>query len=354
MLGLVLFTGGLWLDLAEPSSPTVKVASVIVPHERDYFATIIDIGTPEDVAHEYQEEFAALNDQLFVESQRAADFGAQIIFWSEVNGWLYPEDMEAFLARSQQFARENRVYFSPAYMVLRYGDITSDNMLAMITSEGKIAYTYTKTMSWYPTDSDGIIHSVETPYGTLSSAICFDMDFPGFINQAARQNVDIMLDPALDWESIKPYHTYVGLFRAVENGFSIVRSVNMGTSIAVDYTGSVLAYQDYFDTTDPVMIVDVPTEGVWTLYGTLGDWFAYVNIAFLAGLLGWVIIGEIVKGKKQRDRILARDMINSNGRDSVGVHNRGGDKHTPRPDGIDCTHRCRWETETVDGWDSAC
>jgi apolipoprotein N-acyltransferase len=68
----------------------------------------------------------------------------------------------------------------------------------------------------------------------------------------------------------------------VENGASVVRQVNAGTSMAVDYQGRLLAYQDFFTTEERTMYVDVPTEGVATPYALLGDWFAYLNLALTA------------------------------------------------------------------------
>jgi len=286
-LGVILLLGGLRLSF-EPASDTVRVAGVTVAQPRDYWGEIIDRSTPADQAHAFAGEMASLNDALFAQSARAAQAGARIVFWAEAEGVVFPEEEAAFVARGRAFAAEHEVYFAPAFIILRYGQATADNKVLMITPAGDVAYSYTKTKSWYPTDSDGILHFVDTPYGRLSSAICFDMDFPAFIHQAAKENVDIMLVPAFDWEPIKPYHTQVGLFRAVENGFSMVRQVNQGTSMAVDYQGRLLAYQDYFTTADPLMAVDVPTQGARTLYGALGDWFAYLSIA---GVLALIVAG---------------------------------------------------------------
>jgi apolipoprotein N-acyltransferase len=65
----------------------------------------------------------------------------------------------------------------------------------------------------------------------------------------------------------------------------VVRQANAGTSIASDSRGTVLARQDYFMTEDRMMLADVPTEGVRTVYGCLGDWFAWTSIAGFALLL---------------------------------------------------------------------
>jgi len=105
-----------------------------------------------------------------------------------------------------------------------------------------------------------------------------------------------VLVPAFDWESIK-FHYQVGLFRAIENGFSVVRQTNEGISVAVDYRGRILAYQDFFATSDRTMISDVPTRGVKTVYAILGDWFAYTVILFVIVLIGVVVYRELGFGR---------------------------------------------------------
>jgi apolipoprotein N-acyltransferase len=294
---VVLLGGAARLTLARPATPTVRVGGVTMPHTRDYWAEIVDLGTPRDVAHQFEAEITALNDQLFAASEQVVAGGAQIVFWSEGNGVVYEEDEAAFLQRAQVFAQEHQVYFAPAILTLHYGQTSTDNKLVMITPQGEVAFTYVKTISWYPTDSDGILHVVDTPYGRISAVICFDLDFPALLHQAVQQNVDIVLVPGFDSEGIKPYHTQVGLFRAVDSGFSIVRQVNTGTSMAVDYQGNLLAYQDYFRTADRTMLADVPTQGVKTVYGVLGDWFAYANVLFVVGLIGWAVYARLQQGK---------------------------------------------------------
>jgi apolipoprotein N-acyltransferase len=294
-LSLILAVGGFRLTHA-PEAPVVRVAGVTLPHPRDYWGAVVDLGTPPAEAQRYAAEAAELEDALFAASERAVVGGAKIVFWSEGNAVLYPETVDAFFARARAFAQTHQVYLMPAYIVFQYGEATSANALALITPEGEIAYTYTKTKSWYPTGSDGVIHSADTPYGRIGAAICFDMDFPGFIRQAGQQGVDIMLVPAFDWEPIKPYHTQVGLFRALENGMAVVRQVNSGTSMAVDHQGRLLSYQDYFTTEDRLMLADVPTRGVKTVHTVIGDGFAYLNLA-LASLF-MIVALDLFPSKK--------------------------------------------------------
>ena len=152
----------------------------------------------------------------------------------------------------------------------------------MFTPEGDHAFTYQKTKSWLPVEADGVIRSIDTPYGIVAAAICFDMDFPDFIRQAA--GADIMLVAGYDSERIRPFHTEVALIRGIEGGYSIVRQVNDGTSMASDFRGTMLSRQDSFTTEDRIMFADVPTSGTRTFYQTAGDWFAWASVALFAFL----------------------------------------------------------------------
>jgi apolipoprotein N-acyltransferase len=75
------------------------------------------------------------------------------------------------------------------------------------------------------------------------------------------------------------------VFRAVEQGFSMVRQANQGRSAAVDGYGRVYGELDHFTTEDRVLRAELPVGRVPTLYAHLGD-----SVGALSGLaaLGWV------------------------------------------------------------------
>jgi apolipoprotein N-acyltransferase len=54
---------------------------------------------------------------------------------------------------------------------------------------------------------DRKLRSLDTPYGRLSSVICFDADFPQLLRQAGALGTDILLDPSNDWRAIDSWHT---------------------------------------------------------------------------------------------------------------------------------------------------
>ena len=106
-------------------------------------------------------------------------------------------------------------------------------------------------------------------------------DFPDIINQIRNKNIDIMLVPANDWYEISPYHTYVASARAIEHGFNLVRSTGHGLSASFNYKGEVISKLDYFNTSEHMMLTDIPKNGLNTVYSILGNYFAYLCILFL-------------------------------------------------------------------------
>lgn len=287
VLAAVMVFGWARLAFDKPKSVTVRVASITEPHDRDYWA-ITDAGTPAADAESIKPVMAKIQDNLFASSQKAADYGAKIIFWSEGNCPMYEDDFDAFMTRAKSFAKDNGVYFMPAVVNLLYGETKNMNLAIMINPEGEVEFRYEKTISWYPSDSDGVIPVIDTPYGRLSTAICFDNDYPMLISQA--NDSDIMLIPAFDTKKIDDFHTRVAFLRGIENGYSTVRQSNEGSSISADYLGNTLTYQNYFRTEDRVMISDVPMRGKTTLYGLTGEIFLWLDFAAFAALIVYYFI----------------------------------------------------------------
>ena len=66
----------------------------------------------------------------------------------------------------------------------------------------------------------------------------------------------------------------------------MVRQTNDGLSMTMDYQGNVLAAMDHFTARDHVMISQVPTQGASTIYGHIGDLFAWLWLAASAVMTG--------------------------------------------------------------------
>jgi len=103
------------------------------------------------------------------------------------------------------------------------------------------------------------------------------------VRQAGQKDVDILLLPSSDCDSVADSHAQQAPFRAVENGVALARPTRQGISLATDGQGRLLGHKpDYFVSNERTLVVSVPTRGNDTWYASVGDGLAY---AIAAGLL---------------------------------------------------------------------
>jgi len=247
-----------------------------------------------------REAMRAITDSLFSLSQQAAAKGAKIITWSEANCLALPRDEPAITARGISFASANRVYLLMALGVIHSGPVTPgtkflENKAILLGPDGTVLNVFHKNnpvpFAEASEAGNGIIPVIVTPYGRLSTSICYDADFPDQMRQLGKNKSDILLLPSGDWYAISPYHSYMALFRGIENGCSVVRQVSGGLSLAADYRGRIYASQDYYNPGPKAWIAEVPVEHVFTLYSVIGDGFAFGCIGAAALILLLVAAG---------------------------------------------------------------
>jgi apolipoprotein N-acyltransferase len=307
LLALVLLGGGVRLALFPPQSQTVRVAGIsasravytramqLIHHPLTSFlsgkATQADVETIRRAA-------TMLNSDLLAQSQQVA--GARIIVWSECGAVTLQEDEPSLLAQAAALARNARIYLDMGLCVLSSQAPHMRDQAILIGPQGQLIWSYDKARPVPGLDplvpGNGKVPIVTTPYGRISNVICFDGDFPYLSRQAGQAQASLMLIPSNDWRQIDPWHTQDITFRAIENGFSLVRQTSNGLAIAVDYEGRVLASSNYFATGDQVMIASVPTQGTQTIYTLVGELFAQLCIAGLLVLIG----SALVRSPKQR------------------------------------------------------
>lgn len=300
VLAIALVGGGARLAFFPPDAESVRVAG-ISPGESASAGMHQTLGVAaggvldaqsvsrEDPAN-VRVAFEASNADLLSRTRQAARAGAKIVVWSEQAANVLASDEPAFLADAAAVAREEGIYLQVADLVYLPESPFARNQTNMIGPSGKVLWTYDKAhpipgLESYPA-GDGSVPVVETPYGRLATVTCFDADFPAL----ARVSADIMIVPARDWAEIGGVHSQKASLRAIENGYSLVRQAQYGLSGAFDPQGRSLSAQDYAATKDPTMIADVPTRATPTIYGLIGDAFAWLSIAGTVLLVGTSLV----------------------------------------------------------------
>lgn len=244
-------------------------------------------------------------DAYFEATAREAQAGAQLVTWPEIAGLGPASEEETWVSGAGEIARQYGIYVAlPIFSFYpdtgEPGGQPAENKLLLIDPSGVVVLEHVKyggsIFEGYRVQGDGILRYVQAPFGALSGAICWDLDYPGTVQQAGANGTGLMLAPSSDWLTIDPIHTHMAVFRAIENGMSLVRQTNAGLSMAVDAYGRVLAQTDFFGATDRTMVAQVPVEHVATLYTAFGRWLEWLAPA---GLLALVVISRVQRMRSQ-------------------------------------------------------
>jgi apolipoprotein N-acyltransferase len=220
-------------------------------------------------------------EAYFSETVREAQTGAKVVIWPEGAGLTIDSDESFNIAQAQEVARENGIYLAIGFVV-QYRDTTQpiENKFLLIDPTGTVMIDHIKysTAMLEPKRlvGDGKLQFATTPFGVFSGVICWDIDYPTVIQQVGKNETGLMLVPSRDWLEADPIHSHMAVFRAIENGTSLVRQVEDGLSIAVDPYGRILAQTDFFGTTDHTLVAQLPTKHVNTIYTLFGCYFEWL------------------------------------------------------------------------------
>lgn len=219
-----------------------------------------------------------------------ADAGANIVVLQEGAGMGTSDQVENLIKDVSTIAKEKNIYI--VLPVFDLGKTPAENKVHIIDPSGKVVLTHVKyggnefegTLK-----GDGILQTVDTPYGKLSAIICWDADFPNIVKQAGAQNVDLLFIPSQDWLGVRDIHAGMATFRAVENGMTVFRQTGQGVSLVSDAYGNVLnrvdSYEELENNFAGIQKVQTPIGSVNTLYPSIGDLFGNMMLLSLVGLL---------------------------------------------------------------------
>lgn len=250
----------------------------------------------------YRQRAAEVQELYLEGTLREAQAGAEIVHWPEMAVFVPEEDEAEFIKRTGEIAVDEGIYVVMAYALEHQDGSPFDNKLLIIDPAGEIVLEHHKygaaTLDG-ANPGDGILRTTETPFGTLSGIICNDTNHEEIVAQAGKNGTDILFSPSMEHEEIDPIHAHMAMYRAIENGVTLVRQADNGLSIAVDPYGRVSTTMDHFNNTERVMVAVVPILSTFTIYPYIGDLFAWLAMAGLIVLVGVAVV------RRRREKRLA-------------------------------------------------
>ena len=225
----------------------------------------------------------------------ASQAGAKLIVWTEAATGMLPEEEQSFQLEVSRLTDSLDVTAVVSYVILTSVEpFHYDNKYILIDSTGTIQSVYHKhqPVPGEPCTPGTEPHTVFDMEGTqVGGAICYDYDFPALGREISSLGADIVAVPSSDWRGIDPIHTQMAALRAIEGGYSLIRSTRWGLSAAVDRFGRVAGQLSDFNSEDKILIASLPKQGARTIYSVVGDW-----VVLVSGLI--VLLAIILDRKK--------------------------------------------------------
>ncbi len=243
-----------------------------------------------------------------------ASRSVDLIVWPETAVPVYLRYDAGYFARTRSLARE---IFCPLLTGFPDADFDENerclkyNAAGLFDRKGNLVQTYRKihlvpfgeALPWQ--DRFPILERIdlgegdfspgrertvfESGMGRFSVLICFESIFPRLARQFAVQDLDFLLNITNDdWFGNTPaaaQHAAMAVFRAVENGMSLVRCANSGISGVVDPYGRIEIHTPLFRRLETAVPVGSPLPG-GTLYQRTGDAFVLGCIAVVIAAVG--------------------------------------------------------------------
>ena len=218
---------------------------------------------------------------------------AKIIVYSEQAFGIYLSDRNDIINRTAKLAEKYNI-FVLLTLDVEYGKNFNKNEAILISDKGKVLYNYEKKNlipaieAEYRNDMTEY-KTFETDLGYLGIVICYDSEFPDYLNQLSRLGLDTLLVSSWDWDGITDFHSINLRIRAIENGFNTMKSTVNGITLSNDYKGRILSYYQPYRCQDHFVLSSVYKRGTKTLYSYIGKFFNYL---YLVALIIVVIIGR--------------------------------------------------------------
>ncbi len=263
-------------------------------------------------------------------------FGAELVMFAEEAFFIMKDWNDTMVDTLKELAVENEVNIMTGVDI--YGDDTHMwNSMYFVGKDGELKYYYVKHHP-VPSVEDGYersrhkITSFEVPFfydlasSKLSSIICYDINFDFFVNWVAfKEHPDILLVPSWDYEAVADYQTQVAKYRAIENGFSIIKNTIAGTTLYTDFCGRVTTfYQVEKEDSEYFIVNGVYLEGRKTLYSFIGIFWNYF---YIIGVIIVVFVKSGLFDKKKDKETDETKKLNSNAEENKNSHPEEDQNH---------------------------
>lgn len=273
LLVVTLAGGGFRASAESPAEPGMRVAAIAADGHS---------GVPDEWSSVWQTYVAALAE--------AAAGGAELVVLPEKLFTIAADDVPTFLSEANAIAAALNISF-----VVGVDERGEDarNRAYLITGDEPAAFYDKRHM--IPGFESKFTPGETVLDATIAGApvaivICKDMDFPATIAGSTSVRPAAILVPAWDFEEDGWFHSRMAMMRGVENDTSVVRAARDGLLTVSDSRGRIMVEEPSTESAR-IVFADIPaTATAPTIYSVVGDAFAWLCAAFLAGVTALCVV----------------------------------------------------------------
>ncbi len=286
VLGAVLIFGAVRLSIPQQGP---QVTAGLVASDANGGAPVNDPGDP---TQRLFEDYARRAERLIAR-------GAQVVVMPENMGVVLDSDTAKTDAIFQPIA--DRTGAVLVVGMARIGTAGRHNE-ARIYAPGAAVRSYEKEHLLPPFETSRFIPGTsrmvlaapgKSSAQTWAIAICKDMDFTTPARFYGLTGAGLMLTPAWDFRVDGLWHGHIAVMRAVEDGFSLVRTARDGLLTVADNRGRIAAELATDTAPFAMLLAKVPAGHSHTLFLLLGDWFGWSGIALLV-----LVLIQLLRGRR--------------------------------------------------------
>jgi len=284
LAGAVLFGA---IRLAAPTSPqTIKVG-------------LLDTDT---VVFAQAPEMQQLIKSYAEQAETLARQGAKIVLMPEKTGLLLDRETKIVDPVLQSVADR-----TGATLIIGVQHVVARDSFneARIYTPGQPIATYDKQHMLPPFESNltpgTSLALLSKPAVPIGVAICKDMDFIHPALDYGRAGIDLLLDPAWDFNVDRTWHGHIAIMRGVEGGYAIAHAAKDGFLTVTDDRGRILGEVRTNSGGFASLLVDVPLRHDQTVFDRYGTWFPWMaGLLLFAAIIRLLTVSRVPSGERIR------------------------------------------------------
>lgn len=282
--------------------------NVLTTQGRPVRVGLIQGNIPQEQKWDDAHAESILNAYLTLTRDAAAK-GAQLVIWPEsstpfpfLDDKLGGERIRAvvretgieLLLGSDQVEPATKSYYNAAFLVQKDGEVAGVYQKMHLVPFGEFVPLQqllffvgplVEQVGGFTSGRDMVM--LPTSHGPISTAICYEIVFPRLVGESAARGSQLLTTITNDaWygHSSAPYqHFLQASMRAIEQGRYLARAANTGITGFVDPYGRVLQQTEIFERA--ILVGEVRLLEGRTIYGRIGDLFAYICAALTCAAL---------------------------------------------------------------------